>query len=347
MLRSRSVLEYVPLYAAVSRTMPTRAWQLLPGLWLETCHPAFLKMLETSAAYRGFFPFSPNFAVRIESGKYVSALMERADPLLAAEIERHYGTEWGLPIEADALARLVVVSFLLCQSQVFSLGSALTFNDPLGLRRGQLGACGRLPVHTVTTYAASALPRALTPTRLRSMIGRRVRKLEPYFRPFSWHSDRLGVALNSFWTAVCTPYADQAFVSLMTAVEALLSTDVGEIAHTVAERAAVLLARKGNERLDVYRRTKRLYDVRSRLVHGSAKSQKGPRNWNTTYVTAKRSNVAVSDFADLADIVVSLVGRVLDDPELLREIQEPRNEDKTTESLRAYYRALVLDPRHR
>ncbi len=344
---TRAALEYVPLYAAIRGVMPARRWRLLPGLWLETCHPAFLRVLQTSDAYRGFFPFHPNFAVRVDCERYVSGLSKRADPSLKAQIKRHHDTESGLPIEAEALARLVVISFLLCQSQVFSFSSAVTYRDRQGLRKGQLGSSARLQPHAVTEYAATALPRGLAPGKLRSAVRRRVRQLEIYFRPFCWQSDRLGVALNGFWTAVCTPYADQAFVSLMTAVEALLSTDTGEITHAVAERAALLLARRGEERLEIYKRTKRLYGVRSHLVHGSAKVQKKALTWDSTFVTAKRSNVAVSDFADLAQLVVRLIGRVLDDPKLLREIQMLRKEELATDSLRNYFRALVLNLSHR
>jgi hypothetical protein len=179
------------------------------------------------------------------------------------------------------------------------------------------------------------------------MVPRRVRQLEVYLRPFCWHTDRLDVALAAFWSAVCTPFSVHAYISLMTSVEALLSTSHWKITEHVAKRAAALLSRQRKEQNRICDLVKHLYDVRSRLVHGSAREVKGARKWSTTYVSAKRSNVSVGDFADLAQVSVGLICRVLDDPQLLAVIQTLRNEDETTEALKTHYSKLVATQRGR
>jgi hypothetical protein len=60
----------------------------------------------------------------------------------------------------------------------------------------------------------------------------------------------------------------------VTILETLLLTVIAEIAHQIAERAAVLIASPPEERLKVYRAIKKLYDLRSRITHGDLELKK-------------------------------------------------------------------------
>ena len=52
------------------------------------------------------------------------------------------------------------------------------------------------------------------------------------------------------------------------ALETLLTTENAELAHKLSERSALLLGRRGYDRLTVFRTVKKAYGVRSKLVHG-------------------------------------------------------------------------------
>jgi hypothetical protein len=61
------------------------------------------------------------------------------------------------------------------------------------------------------------------------------------------------------------------FLQEAIALEALCSTDQREVTHTVATTCALFLASTLEERKQVYNRAKRLYGIRSRIIHGSGK----------------------------------------------------------------------------
>ena len=53
-------------------------------------------------------------------------------------------------------------------------------------------------------------------------------------------------------------------------LEAIVSTSHAELTHQVSERAAILLRRRGEERLAIFRDMKSAYGMRSKAVHGAA-----------------------------------------------------------------------------
>lgn len=58
------------------------------------------------------------------------------------------------------------------------------------------------------------------------------------------------------------------------AFESLLSTDSSELSHKLAERVAWIIAQNAETRLEVFRRLKAAYSIRSHAIHGSQISQK-------------------------------------------------------------------------
>jgi hypothetical protein len=59
-------------------------------------------------------------------------------------------------------------------------------------------------------------------------------------------------------------------VDLMTAFEALMSEDRGEITFTLSSRVATLSSSSMTERAQIFRDFKKLYSKRSKIVHGDA-----------------------------------------------------------------------------
>lgn len=60
----------------------------------------------------------------------------------------------------------------------------------------------------------------------------------------------------------------------MTCLEVLFSTDSSEISHKLAERIALFLENRFEERKQLFNRVKRLYSARSRVVHGDVFTEK-------------------------------------------------------------------------
>jgi hypothetical protein len=61
------------------------------------------------------------------------------------------------------------------------------------------------------------------------------------------------------------------FLQLAIALEALCSTGTTELSHRLASTCSILIGSNADERKELYRKTKQLYEIRSRIIHGSGK----------------------------------------------------------------------------
>lgn len=163
-------------------------------------------------------------------------------------------------------------------------------------------------------------------------------KLEPYFRATNWHSGRVGVALGAFLAYAMAPADGQGYLSLMTVLEALLSTDKSEITHQISERTAFMLEKEEKPRYELYRRMKALYGTRSSLVHGSVENKKGLITYDKLRLDAKWTIVPDQDYFDLFDICRRLFRAVLVKPDLV-SLLEKKN---STLELNEYYLRMVF-----
>jgi hypothetical protein len=107
-------------------------------------------------------------------------------------------------------------------------------------------------------------------------IAREIRSLQPVIRYLAEHGygrgpGNLDLALRSFVSSYDRFPAsqDSQLVDIITAAEALLGTE-SEITFRLAFRVAGMLGRTAAERVQVFNDMKRFYDVRSKIVHGSA-----------------------------------------------------------------------------
>jgi hypothetical protein len=162
--------------------------------------------------------------------------------------------------------------------------------------------------------------------------------LEPYFRASNWHSGRVGVALGAFLAYAMAPPGGQGYLSLMTVLEALLSTDKSEITHQISERAAFMLEKEEKPRYELYRRMKGLYGTRSRLVHGSVENKTGLITYDTLRLDAKWTIVPDQDYFDLFDVCRRLFRAVLVKPDLVFLLEKKNS----TPELNEYYLHMIF-----
>jgi hypothetical protein len=161
------------------------------------------------------------------------------------------------------------------------------------------------------------------------VIGRKLKKVimstNVYYQPGAKH-DRLSVALNSLWVAVFSRYRDQGFLSLTTLLEALFSTGSSEITHTLSERTALLLGKSATERIEIYERVKKLYNTRSKIIHGRQvrKDESGESS-------------SREDFQQIYSLAVDVIHATLNNSALLRIIQSDKRDESISQQLTHFY----------
>lgn len=245
------------------------------------------------------------------------------------------------PVEPTSLAKQSILSLVFAGRVSFAFqGSHRLDVTTVGSRKNyQAAGYSHGPLYQLSSAMGSALLddtgswQPIDPRRVRQFG----HKLDRYFRSGMYWTDRLASAISYFWNAMCTPFPEQSFLSLTTALECLLSTKPMEITHTLAERCAVLVAREPSRRVSMYRTVKELYRIRSNLVHGRVAPKKGRQNWESLLITAKRSNVPISSLRLMLDVTISAITNVMANLSLLRIIQTKRNEDKIRQELDDYF----------
>ncbi len=111
-----------------------------------------------------------------------------------------------------------------------------------------------------------------------------------------------------------------------TSLEILFSTDSSEISHKLAERVALFLGHTFAERKQLFNRVKRLYSVRSRVVHGD--------------VLGRTSSARLSEIsADADDLLRQLLRLILNSNEFCELFEGSK------EAREEYFVDLVLQSR--
>ena len=114
-------------------------------------------------------------------------------------------------------------------------------------------------------------------------------KLDKYYRAGISTIDRISIALRHLSNALESQFYEQAFIDFTIALEAMVSTKSEEITHTLAERVAILLNSDADKPLDIYSNVRRVYGIRSKIVHGSVSPKKGIQTSESLYITSKGS----------------------------------------------------------
>jgi hypothetical protein len=275
-----------------------------------------------------------NFAVVVQHGQYA----EHVNKQLKAKGHEPLDD---LMVETSSITKHVVLSLVLVARTRFRIGGEHQMRTEQRKRKKKSRLAGYGPGILQFQESSQAMCGALGQSE-KDRISRRhlvpiVNSLELYFRSGVWTNDRLAMALTSFWNAVCTPFQDQSFLGLTTSLEAILSTQPMEITHTLAERAAALIGKDTDDRVQVYRLTKSLYKTRSKIVHGAAFPKKGVQHADRLFITAKHANVPVSELKDLVNLTITVIIAALSNDDYCTTIRSSRNEGKVNEQVDEFF----------
>ncbi len=91
---------------------------------------------------------------------------------------------------------------------------------------------------------------------------------------FQREAGRLNIAMLFMQHARSSSDLGQKIANYCSYFEALLSTASAELTHQLSERVAFLLRLEPHARLDLFKKMKRAYAVRSKVVHGDVVSRK-------------------------------------------------------------------------
>jgi len=246
-----------------------------------------------------------------------------------------------------ATAKHVLMTLLLGRGATFCVdaGIGIDLGDRLSLRhpRARGYSVGhRHHVEQLLGYArqtADVRTDLLTDTQLRRLA----KLIERYFRPGRWWIDRINAAMEHLWQGACAAYPTQAYMSFMASIEALLgSTKPQEIAHSLALRTAILTQSETDKRLEAYHAFKRLYRLRSQLVHGSARELRGVTTTETLLVSPALAIVPSLSMKQLLQMNIRLLLVSLRDVALRHILQKKQRDEKTAEQLDEYFLGRLL-----
>lgn len=334
-----------PAYLHPKRRLNFLRCTVVPGVELVRLTDALKETINSQYDRLSVSPpdFGITHAVFIDKAAYLNALEVRLRDEQATLPAHPF-------IDVESLARQAILSLLLAGRVSFAFQHVHSLGvTAIGQRKSyKAGGWARGQLHQISTPMEVALLQGTgtwPPINPRK-VTRIAIKLDRYFRSGMWWSDRLAMAIGYFWNALCTPFSEQAFLSLTTALESLLSTQPMEITHILAERAAVLVAREPSSRLMTYRKVKDLYKVRSQVVHAKVFPKGGRRGgWESLIIDAKKSNVPISSLKSLVDLTLSVIMGVLANRELLRIIQAKKSEQKISKDLDEYFARSLFQGR--
>ena len=335
----------VPVYLRPEGKLGFARCSLLPGLSLTTMPEVLHEKIKECLDKMTVGPqlrFYPTHAIQVDEREYLAGVRTR----IRAEGISIQGRDES--IDEGALARQVLMGLVLLGRVGFTFDWTYTFKvspegKGIGYGFAHPNPSDLMPSRSGRTSGLmdSAMYLDFTPLGAKP-LRRMVQLLDPYYRSVTWSADRLGVALGYLWNALCTPFPEQSLVGLSMALEAILSTDDKEIAHQLAERASVLL---GGKKLDTYGRVKRMYNLRSKIVHGDTPRlfKRGPVTNESLYLTARTTHIPASEARSAVDLCISTVSATIRSPKLRSIIQKHgRKEGAINQDVRDFFIARLL-----
>ena len=293
-----------PVYLFPEQHLDFSQCKVMPGVTLQRLEGRIKRELARAKQMPGE-KGGYNFVVRVAHGEYVEGLKERMV---------NEGTEppediW---VETFSITKHVVLSLVIVARLRFRTGAVHTFEEAKSgsrkvFRRLGGSSPGILQFQEASDVMYSALVRSEQKPSTRRDVLPVVNALERYFRSRLYWNDQLGMALGSFWNSLCTPFPDLAFLGLSASLEALLLTSSSEVTHTLAERAAVLVEKTVDERKTLYQLLKKLYGIRSKIVHGSVGIKRGIQHVDQFSISAKVASVPRAELADMIDLTIRVI----------------------------------------
>jgi hypothetical protein len=338
------IVTWFPCYLQPISVFSLGPWNVKPGLRAGPMSDSEKVLWRDSCAHLPPFKerFEPNFLVQIDKRDFTDGLLERLRDQghdrreLLKTIPPEFGEE--LPLLAEDILRWVIVSLSLCRTFNEITLPALRYEFRHGDTPGQLipsGCCATHAGHDRSMYTMVSHHHGLASSLDLDILNKLATAIEPYYQPIQWRYAPVSVALSCFWAFLFSRFPDQAYTSLVTILEALLSTGTAEIAHQVSERVAVLIGHSSDERLEVYRAIKKLYDLRSRITHGDLEPKKGPMTWNSTIISAKMTVVSMPTLTEMARYATAVLCAVLESSEMMSAMVKKK--DVRKQSLEEFF----------
>jgi hypothetical protein len=337
---------HVPVYIHPEQRLGFRNCTVVRGVVLKKISASDRSIIRQYEAKGVRLSFGPTHVIRVDRKEYWEGLKLRVEAtrhqmLSDMERESHYGADpLHLYVDIDGIVRQVLMAIVLLARCEFKYDPLYSTNKRKFIRKNLRGI-NPLGGLEVSRMAGALIPSWEGVIRARS-LAKTSAALDRYYRSGVWWSDRFGTALKYLTNGLCSRFPDDAFVSFTTALECLLSTSRSEITHILAERVAVLRP-TGNPPVDIYEQVKKLYNLRSQIVHGKPILKKGRQHSETLYIGAKGSNVPGAVLTELVTLTVGVFNAVLLDRELLGNIQQPGNEDDTDKRIHALFLRRLLD----
>ncbi len=350
-------LVVIPIAVAAARRLPFDRISLIPGVslqkaegpisrsiaeWRRGCHARAAKEQEFRA------PPTPAFTathfITIDATKYLAALDRRLQTKLTPTKNQDNADDLirSARLGITGIVRQVLMALSLTNHYGWHVGENYQFVRIPVRPYYRLVGVGYIPNESTSTLFQThsiAQPHDSDPANLRRVC----RQLDLYYRGDHWHVDRFSVALGHLWSALTTPRPDLAFAALCMTLEAILSTSPNEITHTLAERCAIVTEHRGSERLRIFKDVKKLYGIRSTIVHGKSQPpKKGPITTKNPLITAKMSIIPPDELLTLLGITIRLINNVLTNRNLLLIMQKDQSSEETNKEINDYFLELLF-----
>lgn len=312
---------YIPLGVPYNQLFPKRSWEVVPGLTLKLCPKELSKLFAkgTPAKYR---TFGVNYVIRIDVGVYIDNAKKRLDQTLKKNKTSSLGFDPHTVVTNLLLALVTEAPNTGCRFSGYYSGRE---------EKSEFIATGHAH-HEQQDLSYSRVEYSSKKQLNRKRVRDVFCHLEPYFTPprrgnvVLLKADRLAVALRGLWSALCTKYDEQAFITFAMTLEALLTTSNLEITHQIAERAAILLGRSLPQRTRIYRQVKRVYGIRSAIVHGSAFPSKKEKKKFTINIHPASNTVPQETLREIGALAFQVFVAAVTDGKLKGIIQQKDNQ---------------------
>ena len=270
--------------------------KVVQGVFLRKFTGQLGKLIANELAKKDSLGFRPTHLIVINHSQYEVGVFSRLseEGKATPDLKKEYAP--GLtPLRPDSthITKQVLLSLILHHNTPFCVRGSFRVRREGKRQKYSSPIYSPSELRRVSTSMWEALP-SRTTVMTRNDFVKTAHRLDRYYRSGMWWSDQLAMALNALWEALCTPFPVQAFLSLTSVLESILTAHEKNITQKLARRTALLLTQDGQERDKIEVRVKKLSRIRGKLTHGNSHLRKGEINTETLAVGAKYAIVPMS-----------------------------------------------------
>lgn len=290
----------------------------------------------------------PNFYILVDGEKYIPHLFERTrahfpDIPFEKDIQQIlYKFGHSFFVDRYPVHKHILSSILALKGcRITALNDCFTAYRNPGARMFMSSFGVMLPLHIRCDDILMA-PHDEIGTISENSLSRFVQDTEFYYSPLVWSHDRISTALGAYWNFLLAPEYYSAFLSLVTLIEALVSSGPMEISHQVSERTANILAKNAGNKKEIYASVREIYKHRSKLIHGEIKPKKGGIMWQQAYLGANFSSVNINIYKKLIKLSRNLLKFCVADDHYKSIIRE-KNPKKNENDFSAFMLDIIMN----